>query len=133
MIYSQPQFQPISPQMNISNFECFGAGNVRFFVPFVILRCSVSDLQPPSEEVIPSVNAKNASMNAKEEGTIIVATKAVNGEDVSILKRKNGCQKEEKISVLAKKKRLHKTTKKVTKEIVNLIYSSAEEEGSTWK
>ena len=88
MIYSQPQFQPISPQMNISNFEHFGASNVRFFLPFEILHYSVSDLQPSSEEVIPSVNAKNTLMNAKEEEAIIVPAKALNGEDVFTLKKK---------------------------------------------
>ena len=54
MSYSQPQFQPISPQMHVSNFERFGAGSARYFMPLGMPRCSGSDLQPSSEEVTPS-------------------------------------------------------------------------------
>jgi hypothetical protein len=67
MSYSQPQFQPISPQMHVSNFDRFGAGGPRYFMPLGMPRCNGSDLQPSSEEMTPSSNAKNFLMDVKEE------------------------------------------------------------------
>ena len=79
--YSQPQVQPIYPQMHVSNFEHLGVDNARFFVPLGITHCSGTNLQLSSEEVIPSKNARNALMVANEEEAIIATAKALNGED----------------------------------------------------
>jgi hypothetical protein len=43
--------------MHVLNFERFGVGSVRFFLPLRSPCFSGSDLQPSSEEVTPSENA----------------------------------------------------------------------------
>ena len=88
MSYSLPQFQPISPQMHVSNFDHFGAGSLRYFMPLGMPPCNDSDLQPSSEEMTPSSNARNFLMDVKEEEAIQAATKALNGEDVSAVKKR---------------------------------------------
>ena len=103
------------------------------FLPFRMSCCSGLDLQTSSEDVLPNKNAMNALMNVKEEKTIIVATIAPNGEDIPILKKKGRPSKGRK-NALQQRWRYHKKTiKKATKEVVNLVGSSSEEERFTQK
>ena len=66
MTYSQPQLQPISPQIHISNFERFDIDNARFFLLLGFSPCNGLDLQPSNEDVIPSENTKNVLMNRRK-------------------------------------------------------------------
>jgi hypothetical protein len=99
-------------------------------------RSSDSDLQQSGEEGTPSENARNALIDVKEEEAIIVATRALNGEDVPTSKKRGRPSKDGKASVPTKKKKYStkKTTKKAAKEVVDLDgRSSSEGEGSAWK
>ena len=158
MTFSQPQFQPISPQMHVSNFDRFGTrgagifsplrlpglsgSNLRqsigssagIFLPLQMPRNSGLDLQQSSEEVTPNENAKNALMDVKEEEAIFAAAKALTGEDVPTSKKRGRPSKGGKTSAPPTKKKSQKTTKKAAKEVVDLGGdSSSEEEGSTRK
>ena len=133
MSYSQPQFQPISPQMHVSNFDRFGTGSPRYFMPLGMPPCNGSDLQPSSEEVTPSSNARNYLMDMKEEEAIRAAVKALNGEDVPVVKKRGRPPKGGKTNAPAKKKKMEITTKKATKEVVNLAGSDSEEENASRK
>jgi hypothetical protein len=133
MSYSQPQFQPISPQMHVSNFDHFGTGSPRYFMPLGMPPCNGSDLQPSSEEVTPSSNARNYLMDMKKEEAIRAAVKALNGEDVPVVKKRGRPPKGGKTNATAKKKKMEITTKKATKEVVNLAGSDSEEENASRK
>jgi hypothetical protein len=100
------------------------ASSARFFSPLEMLGSSDSDLQHSSEEGTSSENAKNALMDVKEEEAILIATRALNGEDVPIPPSKGG-----KASAPPKKKKCStkKTTKKATKEVVDLDGGSSSE------
>jgi hypothetical protein len=91
MTCSQPQFQHISPQMHVSNYDQFGAGllelpclsgsnlhqfvasSARLFLPLGMPRSSDSDLQQLCEEGTPSENVRNTLRDVKEEEAIITA------------------------------------------------------------
>lgn len=108
MTYSQLQFQVISPQIYISNFEHFGIGSARFFLPLGMPHYSGSDLQPLSEEVTPSENVRNALIYVKEEKTIFAIAKALNGEDVPTPKKRGQPLKRGKINTPTKKRHQRK-------------------------
>ena len=57
-------------------------------MPLGIPHCSGSDLQPSSEEVAPSENARNALMDVDEKYAIYFATKALSGKDVPTPKKR---------------------------------------------
>ena len=116
--------------MHVSNFDRFGASSPRYFMPLGMPFCNGSYLQPSSEEVTPSSNAKNSLMDVKKEEAIQAAAKALNGEDVPAVKKRGWPPKGRKTSAPAKKK---KTTKKVAKEVVNLVGSEEEEENASRK
>jgi hypothetical protein len=98
------------------------ASSARFFSPFGIPRSSNSDLQQSCEERTPSENARNASMDVKEEEAVLAAARALNGEDVPISKKKGRPSRGGKTSAPPKKKKgsAKKTPKKAAKEVVDL-------------
>jgi hypothetical protein len=130
MIWSQPQFQHVSPQMHVSSSDRFGAGSGRFFLPLGLPslsgpdlhqsvvssarffsplgmpRSSDSDLQQSGEEGTTSETARNALMDVKEEEAILAGTRALNGEDVPTSKKRGWPSKGGKTSAPPKKKKM---------------------------
>jgi hypothetical protein len=106
------------------------ASSARFFSPFGIPRSSNSDLQQSCEERTPSENARNASMDVKEEEAVLAAARALNGEDVLTPKKRGWPSKRGKTSVPPKKKKC--SANKAATKVVDLDGdSSSEGEGST--
>lgn len=156
MSFSQPQIQPISPQLHASSFDRFGGNSSKFFSPFGLpgmsgsrLRQSVgssaeifspplgrqfysgSDLQL-SEEAVEKF--RNPLMDVKEEEEIREAAKALNGEVEPTPKKRGRPAKGGKSSAPPpSKKKTTKLTKKKNVEVVELDGSSDEEEELTRK
>jgi hypothetical protein len=133
MTCSQPQFQHVYPQMNVSNSDKFGTSSARFFLPLGLPclsgldlyqsiassarffsplrmpRFSDSDLQQSGEGRIPSKKAKNAFRKRRQ---FLLQQRHVMVRMYLHKRRRDGHQRKEKQVFHQRRRNVHQRRQK---------------------